>query len=176
MKVFILLCTFIPGLTWAQSKTEVTGQLQYYNAYVRHNYRMFNSDQLKLSLYSQKEGPQYLQREFNSNIGLPIDLTFKNASTGVSVALQQNSDPTVPRLYKVNWYVFRKLSKRFGANFNFYTDRHERDKTFTYSNFNAALQYQVTPRLNLNIRSEAGKSLNAAEYTINHAIGTSWSF
>jgi hypothetical protein len=176
MKVLFFLSAFLSGLVYAQTKTEVTSQLQYYNSYVRHNYRMFGSEQLRLSLYSQKQGPQFLQREFSQNIGLPVDLTFKNASTGFSLALEQNSDPTVPRRYMVNWYLSRKLSKKFGANFNFYTDRHEKDKTFTYSNFNAALQYQVTPRLNFNIRSEAGKSLSATEYTINHVIGTTWAF
>lgn len=176
MKLLILFSIFLSGLAWAQNKTEVITQLQYYNASVRHNYNMYGGDQLKLTLYSVKSGPQFLEREFSQNIGLPIDLTFKKASTGLSLALEKNSDPTVPKKYKLNWYVRKQLTKKMGANFNFYTDRQDRDTTFTYSNFNAMIQYQLTPRMNLNIKSEAGKSLSARDYTLNHTIGTSWSF
>lgn len=174
LTIFLL---FEGTLALAGSSTEVITQLQTYNAFIRHNYQMFGGENLKLTLYSQKQGPAFLTKEeFSQNIGIPLDLRFRTASTGVNVSLEQNSRPNVPKRFMLNWYVSKSLSKKLGANFNFYTDRQERDRTFTYANFNAGLNYELAPRLRLNLRTEAGKGINDREYTLNHILATTWSF
>jgi hypothetical protein len=158
------------------ANVQFSGQMTPYDSYMRHRYQWKGNDFMSVSFTSQKQGPGFLKRELTQGVGIPLDFRFGKNNSGLSFTIQTDNAITPTRKYMFNWYLSRRLSKRLNANLNLYSDKTGQDKSLAYANLNASFQFQVSPRMGLNVGSYAEKSLITDEVVMNHVIRTSFNF